>query len=93
MTVLHLFQDQLSFDPAATKIMGHAFDKACAWLGEFGRSAVIHEILAKRIIEVAKTGERNPDRLCKQALNALADPMPAPAEVAPLFRRPCRLSP
>jgi hypothetical protein len=25
-------------------------------------------ILAKRIIELAKTGERNPDALCEQAL-------------------------
>jgi hypothetical protein len=68
--------------------MGIAFDSACMTLGEFGRSDAVHEILAKRIVEVAKTGERSADRLCEAALKAAATPKPLPpsamqAEVAP----------
>jgi hypothetical protein len=88
MTVFHLFQDD-SFDADATQIMGQAFDRACVALREFGKSTALHEIMAKRIIEVAKTGERDPDRLCAQALKAFAAPKPpsqpaARAHVAPL---------
>ena len=89
MTTLRRLKDISAFDEHATRIMGAAFDSACITLGEFGRSDAIHKILARRIIEVAKTGERNGDRLCEQALKAAADPKPveslaAQAELTPL---------
>jgi hypothetical protein len=33
--------------------------------------ALVREIIAKRIIEVARDGERDPDELCVRALKAL----------------------
>jgi hypothetical protein len=48
--------------------MGVAFEMARVALArDWGNHA--NAILAKRIIELAKGGERNPDLLCEQALN------------------------
>ena len=55
------------FDDAATLAMGEAFDRACKSLRHFG-SAFVREIIAKRIIDAAKDGERDPGRLHQQAL-------------------------
>ncbi len=55
------------FDDAATLMMGETFEKACKSLPNF-RSACVREIIAKRIIDAAKYGERDPARLHQQAL-------------------------
>jgi hypothetical protein len=59
------------FDPAATHVMGEAFDCACRSLRGIGQVGSVREIIAKRIIEVAREGERDPDRLCDYALHGL----------------------
>ena len=58
------------FDDAATLAMGEAFDQACQSLRIFGSACLVREIVAKRIISVAKDGEREPTRLHEQALKA-----------------------
>jgi hypothetical protein len=58
------------FDPETIRIMGEAFDKACAALNWTQRSPVLNEGLANRIIEFAREGERDADRLCSRALEA-----------------------
>jgi hypothetical protein len=50
------------FDPAATHVMGEAFDCACRSLRGIGQVGSVREIIAKRIIEVAREGERDPNR-------------------------------
>ncbi len=57
------------FDSDTTKAMELAFDEACKDMRE--QSAIVREIIAKRIIEAAKKGERDPERLCAKALDAL----------------------
>jgi hypothetical protein len=57
-----------SFDDAATSAMGEAFDRACVSLHRFGSLITVREMIAKRIIAAAKNGERDPSRLCEQAL-------------------------
>jgi hypothetical protein len=57
-----------SFDDAATLAMGEAFDRACVSLRRFGSLVTAREMIAKRIIGAARNGERNPSRLCEQAL-------------------------
>jgi hypothetical protein len=47
--------------------MGGAFDCACRSL----QVGSVREIIAKRIIEVAREGERDPDRLCDYARHGL----------------------
>ena len=58
----------VAFDDAATLTMGEAFDHACKSLHRFGTLITARELLAKRIIDAAKNGERNPGRLHEQAL-------------------------
>jgi hypothetical protein len=61
----------VSFDSGAVKVMMDAFGKACAVLGLVDREDSITENLAKMIVEQARTGERDPDRLCAMTLEAL----------------------
>ena len=49
-------------------IMGVAFEMARAALQLADQSNLINERIAKRIIELAKTGELNPDVLCEAVL-------------------------
>lgn len=58
----------ISFDDIATSAMGEAFDRACKSLRNFGFACTVREIIAKRIIDAAKNGERDPTRLHQQAL-------------------------
>jgi hypothetical protein len=69
---LRFFQDGV-FDPDLnlTSAMGEAFERACKSLHDMGQPDIVKEIIAKRIVEVAKTGERDPVQLCERALAAL----------------------
>ena len=51
--------------------MGEAFDSACKELHDTGQPAIVYEVIAKRIIDGAKIGERDPVRLRNAALAAL----------------------
>src|SRR4249919_3608387 len=59
------------FDDQATKAMGEAFDAACKVLDETGQSSVIYEAVARCIIEIAKSGERDTQRLRDSAVTAV----------------------
>jgi hypothetical protein len=58
------------FDDSATKVMGEAFDAACKDLHDTGQPDIVYEVVATRIIEAAKSGERDPDKLRDWALTA-----------------------
>jgi hypothetical protein len=74
MATIHpLFRDT-AFEPGVVQTMAEAFDKACSWLHDLGQPPLIKEIIARRIIEVAQTGERDPDELCRRALKAIGIP-------------------
>ena len=53
------------FDDEATFAMGAAYDQAC-W--HLACASKVRELIAKRIIEAAKTGELDPIRLYSQAI-------------------------
>jgi hypothetical protein len=59
------------FDPPAVDAMSAAFEAACRSLGLVDRDDPFAEIVARKVIEVAGTGERDPERLCALALLAL----------------------
>src|SRR5207247_3776035 len=61
-----------AFDDDGTQVMGKAFDRASQTLHDNGQPDLVRQIIAKRIIEVARNGERDPDELCARALQALA---------------------
>ena len=55
-------------DDQATQAMGEAFEAACKVLDEAEQSSVVYEAVAKSIIEIAKSGERDPNQLRDRAL-------------------------
>ena len=59
-----------NLDPEATRVMGRAYDTFCAMLHDKGQPLVVEEVIATRIIEIAKTGERDPDTICQRVLTA-----------------------
>jgi len=61
----------IAFDDLATKAMGEAFDAACKELHDSGQPQIVYEVIAKRIIDAAKRGERDIARLRDAGLSAL----------------------
>jgi hypothetical protein len=64
--------DASVFDDYATRVMGGAFDAACAELQDNNLSNLVRETIAEWIIEAAKRGERDPQRLCSIAVAAFS---------------------
>ena len=64
-TPIHTFAP---FDPDRVRGIIQAFDDACRALPGQPPSDEVRAILAKRITELAQTGERDPARLCERAL-------------------------
>jgi hypothetical protein len=67
------YLDGFPFDEEAKRVMGIAFEMVCVAL-RIDRADPAAAIAAKKIIERAKAGERNPDRLCDDALSLLRAP-------------------
>jgi hypothetical protein len=63
------YLDGHRFDPETIRIMGVAFEMARAALRIANRDDLTNEVIAQRVIELAKAGERDPDALCEGALN------------------------
>ena len=59
------------FDDNATRILGEAFDAACKELHDKGQPAIVYEVIAKRIIDAARNGERDPVKLRNVGLAGL----------------------
>jgi hypothetical protein len=55
------------FDPEAVRVMGVAYELVRAAMGF--QDTIPDEVIADKIIELAKTGERNPDLLGEETLN------------------------
>jgi hypothetical protein len=70
------FLDGHSFDPETRRVMGVALEMARATLGLADRTDPITEILAKRIIALAKEGMIDPTLLCEWALDDLRNQPP-----------------
>jgi hypothetical protein len=59
------------FDDYVTKAIGEAFDAACRELHDKGQPQIVYEVIAKRIIDKAESGERDVTRLRDAGLAAL----------------------
>jgi len=80
MPIAPLLKGDGFFGPEATKILTAAFDTAWQMLKTSGnvlaadyRATSTRELLAKRIIEMARQGERDPIRLVDDALSYVAN--------------------
>ena len=60
-----------AFDPEEVTCMTAAYEDALRVLQLANRQDPITELVAKKIIEVAQLGERDPKRLCDKALTGL----------------------
>ena len=49
-----------AFDDRATEVMGKAFDAACPELHDKRQARIVYEVIATRIIDAARKGERDP---------------------------------
>lgn len=62
------------FDPETKRILGLAFELTCIALRIGDCDDGVKQAIADKIINLAKTGERNPDMLCEQALKDIRRP-------------------
>jgi len=70
-SIIPFFRDR-GFDAEATQALGKAYDIACNSLHPTGRIPTTQDFLAKKILESAQYGERDPDRLAAIALGKLS---------------------
>ena len=70
--VTPLFREA-NFGPEDIAALSAAYEKARRALHDKGQPDIVNEVIARRIIRLAKTGERNPERLAASALAALGD--------------------
>jgi len=60
-----------AYDSDAIQVMAEAYDSVLKELHDRGQPQIVLEIIAKRIIELAAIGEREPARLCETVLHEL----------------------
>lgn len=65
------------FVPELTSAMGDAYDKAIATLTIDDSDLAVRELVAKRIVRLARRGERDPEHLCSSALSRFRKPRTA----------------
>jgi hypothetical protein len=61
------FLDGQRFDPETIRVMGVAYEMVRAALYIADRSDLVNQVIANKVIELAKAGEANPNLICEQA--------------------------
>jgi hypothetical protein len=56
------------FDPETIRVMGSAYELTLIVLRLSDRGGIADEVVAQKIIELVKGGERHPGRLCQAVL-------------------------
>jgi hypothetical protein len=59
------------FDPETIKVMTTAYEAARDRLGLTDRSDPLTQLLAKKVIEIAQTGVRDPNQLCDRVVESI----------------------
>ena len=82
------YLDSHRLDPETVRLLGIAFETALQALRSWGVFDPPREAVAKALIDLAKGGERDPERLCDEALKAcqgaiISVPTPLPPPDAP----------
>ena len=80
---LRTYLDDQSFDPETVRLMGVAFEIALATLRPSDYADPLREAVARKIIELTKAGERDPERLCEGALKGLPPVVSVPPLASP----------
>ena len=66
--IIDFVRPNYAFDSEVAAVLVAAYDRAIFGLHDKGQSVAVREVIAKRIIKLAAAGERNPDKLCQDAL-------------------------
>jgi hypothetical protein len=61
----------LSLDPVEVIAVNEAYDLACQTLQNIGQLEMDREIIARGVLQAAKTGERDANKLCEHAIDGL----------------------
>jgi hypothetical protein len=56
------------FDPETMRLMGLAYEMTLISLRLVDRGDISNNVIAQKLIELAKSGERDPERLCEAVL-------------------------
>jgi hypothetical protein len=70
MAIYRIFRER-PFHPEAIARLSAAYECALKALGLVDRQDPLTELVARKIIDVAETGEADPDRICDRALEQL----------------------
>jgi hypothetical protein len=70
------YLDGQRFDPETIRVMGLAFEMALIGLRLTDRSDLANEVVAQKIIALAKAGELDPERLCQGVMKEFRTPTP-----------------
>jgi hypothetical protein len=84
MPITRLLQDT-AFGPDEIAVLVAAYEDALRALSLVNRSDLATEMVAKRIIELAKQGERDPVRLRERAMEAVSSPPPSVAATSAIM--------
>lgn len=61
----------VAWDPEVVAALTKAYHRATDQLRRDGYTDLVRDFIAKRILDSAQQGERDPERLCRSALAAL----------------------
>jgi hypothetical protein len=73
-TINNYIQSREAFDPEAISVMGDAYERALR-IAPTPASEGVRQVIAARIIDLARTGERDPHKLCERSLTDLDGPV------------------
>jgi hypothetical protein len=68
--------DGQNFDSETIRVMGLAFEMTLVALRLADRGDLANDVLARKIVDLAKAGERDPERLCEGVLHEFRAPPP-----------------
>jgi hypothetical protein len=68
--------DGQKFDSETIRVMGLAFEMTLVALRLADRGDLANDVLARKIVDLAKAGERDPERLCEGVLHEFRAPPP-----------------
>jgi hypothetical protein len=74
--VISKMLEEAVFPPEDVAGMTTAYDAALQLLQLTDRADPVTEIVAKKIIEIARSGERDPPKICARAIKELGIPLP-----------------
>ncbi|HEY1361501.1 MAG TPA: hypothetical protein VGF60_04605 [Xanthobacteraceae bacterium] len=72
MSIHQLLKDDAAFNPEEIAVIAGAFEDALERLRLVRRSDPLAEMVAQKVIELAKRGERDRQRLCEQVVAAFS---------------------